>query len=455
MDVSPSKDLFRPKAKRRVVEPQDDANSSSDDDSDVDFQIEESYHRPLEYFYPRFSVRLLQRSMGIPLEEPLVEPKDQQNPNNRTQFVVNFNRQDSVVQAGSLRNYIILGSRPTYPYTIVSLLRQITNNPFDPWPYRLPESPFSAVPGSIVHWDIDAEAQLLRPREPPLIQGTDSFTPLFFATPISRNPNLDLMRVECAWDIERDKLVQALVWSDPDSNDGENRIFEVRYGDEIGCLPVNKGLVPFICFCGCGMMRKEDAHVRIALRSGVLFWFPYEIKSIPESTRNFKAYNYEAAGARPWFWFDAAAQAKDELKSYFKIKGHTLSVIDISLIERPEALRLKSARDHASWYGSLDILSLVVERNNEICFLVQHRVNFLSMTCKCTRMKRLEVQDRRRLLMRNTHDCAKLSWHLPVKHYPTWGSTDQSLGSIDLEEHGVELKLDFLSSGVDNIMLNS
>ncbi|KAF3907507.1 hypothetical protein AA313_de0201047 [Arthrobotrys entomopaga] len=218
--------------------------------------------------------------------------------------------------------------------------------------------------------------------------------------------------------------------------------------------PFNKGLNPFICFCGCGMPKKEDVHVRIAVRSGVLFWFPYDIRSIPEGTRNFKAYNYESAGSRPWFWFDAAAQAKDELKTYFKIKGDTLSVVDISLIERTEALRFKSAREHANWYGSLDILSLVVERVNEVCFLVQHRVNFLSMTCKCTRMKRLEIQDRRRLLMRNTHDCAELSRHFPIKHYPRWGIMDQTLGSIYLEEHGVELKLDFLPRALDDLVID-
>ncbi|KAF3901700.1 hypothetical protein ABW20_dc0104163 [Dactylellina cionopaga] len=88
------------------------------------------------------------------------------------------------------------------------------------------------------------------------------------------------MRIHSAWDIQRDELVQTVIWCN--SIGLENRIFELRYGDKIGCLEMSKDLEAFVCFCSCGMAAEENVHVKIALKSGVLFWFPYEQRKIPK-----------------------------------------------------------------------------------------------------------------------------------------------------------------------------
>ncbi|EPS43193.1 hypothetical protein H072_2841 [Dactylellina haptotyla CBS 200.50] len=430
MDVSPSKDLFRLK-RRAGVSP----NDADIDCSGLEFDepVEEIYHLTLNHFYPSQSVSLLRRSMGLPVDETLYFPKELRN---LQPFVLNFNRQDQVTQAGSLRNYIIMGSRPTNPYTVITVLRQPPNNPFDLWQYELPQPPFPTAPASVLHWDADTEAQLLIPRLP---------TTLKLSPTSSRAViDLDMMRVYIAWDIQRDELVQAVIWCN--ASGIENRVFELRYGDKIGSLEMLKDLEAFICFCGCGMLAKNNIHVKLSLKSGILFWFPYEQRSIPKDDKHFRYIKNEIKGSMPFVYLDLSARTKTEMERHMKDTPVEIRVINLCLLDRPQPLRFKNPGDHAEWYSTIDAFFLFAEWSTRKIFHIVYRIDALAMTCRSVRISRLQDEDRKRLALKHTHDCAKMSAELPIKHYPRWSCSDQSLAQIFLDELDLELKLDFLPS---------
>ncbi|KAK6496564.1 hypothetical protein TWF481_001564 [Arthrobotrys musiformis] len=442
MDVSPSKDLFRAKRQDYDLQAQDDTNTDHHDIStDADEPIEEIYHLTLSHFYPSQCVSLLQRSMGIALDSPLVQSKAKRSPK---PFVLNFNRQDQVKGAGSLRNYIILGSRPTYPFALITFLRQVRYNPFDPWQYDLPEPPYPADPASILYWDLDVNTQLLIPRHP-----AGGQQPVASRRPIA---DLDLMRIHSAWDIQRDEFVQTIVWCN--STGLENRIFELRYGNEVGSVEILKDLEAYVCFCGCGLGVKEDAHVKIFLKSGMIFWFPYEKKKIPENTPHFRYIRNEHKDGTPFIYLDLSTRTKQEMEKYVKDTEIDIRPIDLCVLDRQQALRFKGSRDHANWYSTSHVLFLFAEWSTRKIFHITYRVNGLEMTVDAIRVARLKDEDRKRLAINHTHDCTKLSADLPIKHYPKWSCSDQSLSKMVLDELDVELKLDFLPNWLqdpDNI----
>ncbi|KAK6522519.1 hypothetical protein TWF281_001962 [Arthrobotrys megalospora] len=413
MDISPSKNLFR--SKRPAGDGQDDTDSNHHDSSmDVDEPIEEIYHLTLNHFYPNQCVSLLQRSMGIPLDKPLVQPKWNKTPK---QFILNFNRQDQVKEAGSLRNYIV------------------RYNPFDPWQYDLPEPPFPTNPASILYWDLDTDAQLLRPRLP-----AEPQQPVAFARPII---DLDLMRIHSAWDIQRDELVQTVVWCN--ATGLENRVFELRYGDEVGSLEILKDLEAYVCFCGCGIWVKKDTHVKIFLKSGMLFWFPYDKKTILENTPHFRYIRNEYKGSTPFIYLDLTSRTKQEMEKYIKDTKIDIRAIDLCVLDRQQALRFRNPEDHANWYSTSHVLFLFAEWSTRKIFHITYRINALNMSVEAIRVARLKDEDRKRLAINHTHDCAKISADLPIKHYPKWSCSDQSLSRMVLDELDLELRLDFVS----------
>ncbi|KAK6345031.1 hypothetical protein TWF718_006971 [Orbilia javanica] len=431
MDVSLSKNLFR--TKRRVGGPQDGTDSDHDTIVDLDEPTEEIYHLTLNHFYPKQCISLLQRSMGTLLDQPLDQPKEDRI---LEPFVLNFNRQDQVKEAGSLRNYIILGSRPTYPFALITFLRQVRHNPFDLWQYDLPEPPYPTDPASILYWDLDIETQLLKPRLPVgLRQPAASIRPMI---------DLDLMRIHSSWDIQRDQLVQMVVWCN--STGLENRVFELRYGNEAGSLEILKDLEAYVCFCSCGLGVKEDAHVKIFLKSGMLFWFPYEKKTIPENMLHFRYIRNEYKDGTSFIYLDLSARTKQEMEKYIKGTKIDIRAIDLCVLDRQQALRFRSPREHASWYSTSHVLFLFAEWSTRKIFHITYVINGLDMTVKAVGVARLKDEDRKRLAMNHTHDCAKTSADAPIKHYPKWSCSDQSLSTMVLDELNLELRLDYLSN---------
>lgn len=431
MDVSPSKNLFQ--TKRRVRDPQGDTDHDDHHDTtaDLDEPIEEIYHLTLNHFYPSQCVSLLQRSMGTLPDKPLVQSKGNKTPK---PFFLNFNRQDQVKEAGSLRNYIILGSRPTYPFALITFLRQVRYNPFDPWQYDFPEPPYPTNPASILYWDLDVDTQLLKPRLP-----VEPQQPVASTRPTI---DLDLMRIHSAWDIQRDQLVQTVVWCN--STGLENRVFELRYGDEVGSLEILKELEAYVCFCGCGLGVKEDVHVKIFLKSGMLFWFPYEKKTIPKNTPHFRYIRNEYKGGTPFIYLDLSARTKQEMEMYIEDTNIDIRAIDLCVLDRQQALRFKNSRDHANWYSTSHVLFLFAEWSTRKIFHITYRINGLDMTVETIKVARLKDEDRKRLAINHTHDCTKISVDLPIKHYPKWSCSDQSLSKMVLDELDLELRLDFL-----------
>ncbi|KAK6520344.1 hypothetical protein TWF506_000618 [Arthrobotrys conoides] len=430
MDVSLSKNLVQ--TKRRRHDPQDTTSfDHHGNNMDMDEPIEEIYHLTLSHFYSSQCVSLLQRSMGELLDKPLAQSKGNRN---LKPFVLNFNRQDQVKEAGSLRNYIILGCRPTYPFALVTFLRQVQFNPFDLWQYDFPEPPYPTNPASILYWDLDVDKQLLKPRLPVGPQ-----QPVASTRPII---DLDLLRIHSAWDIQRDQLVQIVVWCN--STGLENRVFELRYGDEVGSLEILKDLEAYMCFCGCGLGVKEDAQVKIFLKSGMLFWFPYEKKTIPEKVPHLRYIRNEYKSGTPFIYLDLSARTKQEMQKYIQDTKIDIRAIDLCVLDRQQAVRFKNSRDHASWYSTSHVLFLFAEWSTRKIFHITYQINGLDMTVETIKVARLKDEDRRRLAMNHTHDCTKVSADLPVKHYPKWSCSDQSLSKMILDELGLELKLDFL-----------
>ncbi|KAK6340459.1 hypothetical protein TWF730_002212 [Orbilia blumenaviensis] len=404
-----------------------------DSNMDMDEPIEEIYHLTLNHFYPEQCVSLLQRSMGITLDRPLVGPTGNRAPR---PFVLNFNRQDQVKEAGSLRNYIILGSRPTYPFALITFLRQVRYNPFDPWQYDFPEAPYPTQPASILYWDLDVDMQLLKPRLP--------VEPQQLLPAPRPSIDLDLMRIHSAWDIQRDELVQTVVWCN--SNGLENRVFELRYGSEVGKLEILKELEAYVCFCGCGIGLKEDVHVKVFLKSGVIFWFPYEKKTILENVPHLRYIRNEHKGGMPFVYLDLSARTKQEMERHMKNINIDIRAIDLCVLDRQQALRFKNSRDHANWYSTSHVLFLFAEWSTKRIFHITYRINSLDMTAEAIRVARLMDEDRKRLAINHTHDCTKTSADLPIKHYPKWSCSDQSLSRMILDELDLELKLDFSSN---------
>ncbi|EWC45799.1 hypothetical protein DRE_05136 [Drechslerella stenobrocha 248] len=252
------------------MDPANDLFQLSDPEADEDEPVEEIYHLTLQHFYPARSVALLQRSMGLPLDPPWEPP-----PQELKKFEVSYSRHDELGAAGSLRNYIILGCRPTYPFTVISFVRQRTDNPYDVWHWVYPQGPYPTATGSIVHWDVDIAKELLHPRLPP----TPSTLPQESAyNRVTDNMVLTLM---CsAWDLRRDEFVQISMWTDPEGQD--KRGYALSYGEVTGGIRTTAREGTTICLCGCGMSAKEDVHIKFTVPSAIVFWFPYQKKVIPE-----------------------------------------------------------------------------------------------------------------------------------------------------------------------------
>lgn len=131
------------------------------------------------------------------------------------------------------------------------------------------------------------------------------------------------------------------------------------------------------------------------------------------------------------------------MKKYIKDDGVEIRAIDLCVLDRRQPVRFRDASDHARHYACLDVFFLFLEWSTKRMFYATYRVNPLDMTVKATRIARLKEEDRKKLAVAHTHKCASISAALPIKHYPRWGYNDPSLQSIEAEEIGIELKLDF------------
>ncbi|KAF3939895.1 hypothetical protein ABW19_dt0210432 [Dactylella cylindrospora] len=227
------------------------------------------------------------------------------------------------------------------------------------------------------------------------------------------------MRIHSVWDIQRDELVQVVIWCN--STGLENRVFELRYGDIVGSLEVLKDLEAFVCFCGCGIGRQEDIHVK-----------------------HFRYIKNECKGFTPFIYLDFSSRTKEEMEKYIKDSSVEIRAIDLCVLKRPYPLRFSHSKDHTNWYASVEVLFLFIEWSSRKVFHATYRINPLDLTVKLVRIARLKDEDRKRLAVTHTHECARISSDLPLKHYPKWNCMDQSLSRIVLEELNVEIKLDYL-----------
>ncbi|KAJ6264371.1 LOW QUALITY PROTEIN: hypothetical protein Dda_0517 [Drechslerella dactyloides] len=475
-----SDDLFVP---RRAPPGHSDDQSDNDDE---DEGIEEIFHLTLRDFYPALNVGLLQRSMGIPIDIPLAPPS---TGNDLEPFVFPFSRHNRTSNAGSLRNYVygkILGTRPTWPYTLITFLRQIEDNPpFVPWPHRLPVPPFPTTPATVIHWDIDKANTLLHPRQPlaPPRQPVGSSQLIV---------ELDLLRVNSAWDLQRDQLVQAISWCNAVGD--PNRILELRYGDALGSFEEETNRDAFVCLCGCGMGRREDVHFKISVMGAVYIWFPYQRKPLPPVAKYMKHVRNGIRHSTPLIRIDLYGRTVAELTRRNGNKPVKIEILDQAVIGSRQPQRFASPKDHADWYASFNVLFFCMDNPNQYAeksgspdepsldvedpesqeqlkllvrdtgsedqlawvpgdripedklnpkyYLAVYRINALDLTVKLSGLKLLCVSDRDNLVLKHTHNCEKISKDLLVKHYPLWGQLTNSMVRMPLEELGLELRLD-------------
>ncbi|KAK6339006.1 hypothetical protein TWF696_009802 [Orbilia brochopaga] len=435
MDIDPADDLFVQKPPGAPADGEGD-----EDNADDDVEVEEIYHLTHRHFYPNFNCGLLERSMGVTPQEPLAPPHSTSP--ELIWFEVDFLKHHST-DAGSLRNYIILGTRPTFPHTVVTFLRHIIKNPLEGdtgWHYPAPQPPYSTAPGSVVHWIVDIPNMKLTPC--PL-----SGPPRRAVRSTNVIGDLVMLSANSAWDIQRDEFAQAIAWSNIATE--ENSVFEVRYGEQGGSFELKKLVEATACLCGCGMAKKEDVHIKISLKSGMIFWFPYQVKEIPPGAGEFKYIANEFSGQSPFIYIDLADLTRAELARHFPNATLDVRALEVAILTRKPPLRFCDSKDHADWYASAEALFICIEWATRTIFRAKYRINPLDLT-----VKSLGIVSKRHMPEVPPHDCEAMSAELPIKHYPKWGYKSSSMFSLKLEEIGVELQLDGISDTDDDLLVD-